>query len=246
MKRAVITFSMCLPVVLGCNRTDGPCWYADGGRSNAAGVGVGGSFGVSVGVGAGGRGDYASPAPQSAEEDDEPICNKSEMGSSEPKGADHELKIARGAAIAAYAANATAHLVEMQIADPQNVSAETLDRLVEESAPAGWSMAQAWASSIDAATLSVNRGMYPKEECTEEPYLCERSTWCPFGEGNVRCSVTQCGTGQCPWCPFGGNLVFKSWCAFGCIRNSDGEIVGGAFKLRTVFNNYNGPFCIKF
>lgn len=258
MKSSIIALFVCLPVaVCGCNWTDGPCWYADGGSTSVAGVGVGGSFGVSVGVGAGGKGDYPSPAPQSAGDEDEPICNKSDLpaekGDEKSPVEDEneqgalERDFALRVATAAYAANVTAYLVEAQVPDPEQLDPATLDRLVEESAPAGWSMAQAWASTIDATALSINRGMYPKEECTEQPYLCKRRTWCPFGgEGGANCSVTQCGTGKCPWCPFGGNLIFKAWCAYGCIRNSDGEIVGGAFILRTIFNNDNGPFCIKF
>lgn len=75
----MITWLACLSAVSGCNRTDGSCYYTNDGGSSGAGAGVGGSFGVSVGVGAGGKGDYASPGPQSAEDEDEPICNKSDL-----------------------------------------------------------------------------------------------------------------------------------------------------------------------
>jgi len=146
---------------------------------------------------------------------------------------------------AAYAANVTAHLVESQLVDPENADPAVVEQLVQEYAPAGWDAALSWLSSVDPSTLSIAKGVLVKDQCLDEPYMCPRHAWCPFGEGNVGCAVSQCGTGACPWCPFGGNLVFKAWCAYGCIRNSDGEVVGGAFVLRTIFNNYTPPFCIK-
>jgi hypothetical protein len=159
--------------------------------------------------------------------------------------ADQE-QLALRAMTAAYAANVTQSLVEAQLADPENPDPAEVEKLIGEYAPAGWDAALQWLSSIDPSTLSIDKGVLVKEECVAEPYLCRPHTWCPFGEGNVGCAVSQCGTGTCPWCPFGGNLAFKAWCAYGCIRNSDGAVVGGAFELRTIFNNYAGPFCIKF
>lgn len=159
--------------------------------------------------------------------------------------ADQE-RLALRAMTAAYAATATQSLVEAQLADPSNPDPTVVEQLIAQEAPAGWDAALQWLQSVDPSTLSIEKGVLVKDECLDEPYLCKRHTWCPFGEGNIGCAVSQCGTGKCPWCPFGGNLVFKAWCAYGCIRNSDGEVVGGAFVLRTVFDNYSGPFCIKF
>ncbi len=147
---------------------------------------------------------------------------------------------------AAYAATVTQSLVEAQLPDPENADPALVEQLIAQEAPAGWDAALQWLESLDPSTLSIDKGVLVKDECLDEPYLCKSHTWCPFGEGNIGCAVSQCGTGKCPWCPFGGNLVFKAWCAYGCIRNSDGAVVGGAFMLRTIFNNYNGPFCIKF
>lgn len=157
-----------------------------------------------------------------------------------------QQELALRAVTAAYAANVTASLVEAQLPDPAQADPALVEQLIEESAPAGWDAALQWLASVDISTLAIDKGVYTNYTCTEEPYLCKASTWCPFAEGGVTCSVSQCGTGKCPWCPFGGNLVFKAWCAYGCIRNSDSEVVGGAFILRTIFNNYDGPFCIKF
>jgi hypothetical protein len=150
------------------------------------------------------------------------------------------------AVTAAYAANVTASLVEAQFADPEAADPELVQQLIEEYAPAGWDAALEWISSVDLSTLPLSKGALVDPVCLDEPYLCKANTWCPFGEGNVGCGVTQCGTGKCPWCPFGGNLIFKAWCAYGCVRNSDSQVVGGAFILRTIFNNYNGPWCVKF
>jgi hypothetical protein len=159
--------------------------------------------------------------------------------------ADQE-ELALRAVTAAYAANVTANLVEAQLADPENADPALVEQLIVEYAPDGWNAALQWLSSVDLSTLPLSKGAVVDYVCLDEPYLCKPNTWCPFGEGAVGCGVTQCGTGKCPWCPFGGNLIFKSWCAYGCVRNSDSQVVGGAFILRTIFNNYNGPWCIKF
>jgi hypothetical protein len=80
MKFAKTAWFFLFVFVFGCNWTDGPCYYADEENASNAGVGVGGSFGVSVGVGVGGDGDYGAPEPQSTEgEEEEPICNKSDL-----------------------------------------------------------------------------------------------------------------------------------------------------------------------
>lgn len=77
--RCWISWFACILWALGCNYTEGECRYRGQGGDVGSGVGVGGSFGVGVGVGAGGKGDYASPEPQWAEEEEEPICNKSDL-----------------------------------------------------------------------------------------------------------------------------------------------------------------------
>lgn len=67
----------CALLALGCNWTDGQCWYRGEGGDFGTGVGVGGSFGVSVGAGVGGRGDHADPR---SDEDPRvpPACNEGE------------------------------------------------------------------------------------------------------------------------------------------------------------------------
>jgi hypothetical protein len=69
MRFRAILIACVLPLV-GCNYTDGPCWYR--GEGGAFG-GVGGSLTVGVGVGAGGFGEAPGPRPQAL--GDEPECN---------------------------------------------------------------------------------------------------------------------------------------------------------------------------
>jgi hypothetical protein len=149
-------------------------------------------------------------------------------------------------AIAAYAASGTVALVESQLVDPASVDAETLRALIESNAPMAIDDAKAWAASVDPSVVptgNFNTPVLIDFTCKEPPYLCDVTTSCTFpGFGPVNCFLSHCGTGKCPWCPFGGNLVFKSWCSYGCAF--DGNLVGGAFRLRTIFNNWNGTWCV--
>ena len=75
----------CALLALGCNWTDGQCWYRGEGGDFGTGVGVGGSFGVSVGAGVGGRGDHADPRSEE-EPRVPPACNEGEgEGAERPK-----------------------------------------------------------------------------------------------------------------------------------------------------------------
>lgn len=50
---------------------------------------------------------------------------------------------------------------------------------------------------------------------------------------------------RCPYCPsWFSNLVFEHYCVYGCLQPGSNEVIGGAFKIRTIFNNWNGPHCI--
>jgi hypothetical protein len=69
----------CCVLALGCNWTDGPCWYRGEGGGIGTGVGVGGSFGVAVGVGVGGSGDHGHGPMGAEERRDPPICNADDL-----------------------------------------------------------------------------------------------------------------------------------------------------------------------
>jgi len=145
--------------------------------------------------------------------------------------------------VAAYAASATMALVESQIADPASVDAETVAALIEQYAPAAIDEALAWAQTVDpSAVPEPQGGVVVDFACMDPPYLCEQKKTCPYEGAEIGCYISHCGSGKCPWCPFGGNLIFKSWCSYGCIKG--GEVVAGAFMIRTIFNNWNGPWCV--
>lgn len=152
-------------------------------------------------------------------------------------------QLALRSSAAVYGASALEALVDNQVSDPSTLDPAAIEALAAQFAPQAIEQAEQWATGIDLSSVPVEGGAYPKYECGDEPHKCPYNTSCPFGGDGAICVVTQCGTGKCPWCPFGGNLVFKAWCAYACMRGK--EVVGGAFILRTIFNNYNGPWCIK-
>lgn len=189
--------------------------------------GEGGHGGAGGAVGIGGQGGAGGLTPE----------EEAELANVDPA----ELSFRAG--VAAYAASGTMGLVESQVADPATLDEATLTALIEQYAPGAMDQALAWASTVDPSVIPVPQGgVLVNDACQEPPYLCEHTTSCPYEGGKALCVISGCGTGQCPWCPFGGNLVFKSWCSFGCMKN--GKVVMGAFKLRTIFNNWNGPWCI--
>lgn len=127
-----------------------------------------------------------------------------------------------------YAAVMVASLVESQVLDPA-----AIDSLIQQYAPTGWDTAHTWMETPEAVTLAANDGIYPNFACFKEPYACPQTTECPLSNGEQAfCMVTHCGDAQCPWCPwFLGNILIKSWCAYGCLK--DGSLVAGAYILVT-------------
>lgn len=88
MKHWILWFA-CALWALGCNYTEGQCWYRGQGGDVGSGVGVGGSFGVSVGAGVGGRGDYYGPQGEGPSgEETPPACNESDLEKADPKPSD--------------------------------------------------------------------------------------------------------------------------------------------------------------
>lgn len=213
-------------VVPGCQirlepGSGGPAQPDEGTQPDPTGAGFGGD----AGAGGGGGGDTGlTPA------------ELDQLQHVDPQ------QFALRAAVAAYAASATSALVESQVSDPQTIDAATLAALAEQYAPAAIEQATQWFSSGGQSEIPASEGVVVKFECESDPYTCPRKVECGTGAETLRCYVSQCGTGKCPYCPFGGNLVFKAWCAYGCMRNN--QVVGGAFMLRTIFNNFNGPWCI--
>lgn len=149
--------------------------------------------------------------------------------------------LALGTAMTAYAASTCASLVESQVSDPQTVDEETIQQLVDQYAPLASEEAVNWLSSVDTSQL-VGKSLTPNLDCWKEPHGCPHTTVCPFGD-LVTCNVTECGTGACPYCPFDlTNVLFKSWCVYGCIRN--GLYLGGAFLLIPKYWKPGLPYCI--
>lgn len=133
-----------------------------------------------------------------------------------------------------YAAVMVASLVESQVLDPAAIDEAGIESLTEQVAPAGWDAAHTWMETPEAVTLAANDGIYPNFACFNEPYACPQTTECPYNGEQAFCMVTYCDKGACPWCPWGlGNLVFKSVCAYGCLKN--GNHVAGAFILVSRF-----------
>lgn len=152
--------------------------------------------------------------------------------------------------IDAYASRIAAEQASSQPVVLDAADLTLLEEVGGEYGPFGWqaTLAPVWFADASMPPLDdvADAEDARNDACLDEPYICRPKTWCPFGgEGNVRCAISSCGTGKCPGCPFGGNLVFKSWCAYNCIRDSDKKLVGTAFMLLTVFSNYNGPWCVK-
>lgn len=72
----------CALWALGCNTTEGECWYR--GQGGDIGSGVDGSFGVAVGAGVGGRGDYYGPqGEEPSGEESPPACSESDLPEAE-------------------------------------------------------------------------------------------------------------------------------------------------------------------
>jgi hypothetical protein len=143
----------------------------------------------------------------------------------------------------AYAAVATASLVESQIADPTSVDPAAVSHIFEQYAPIAVDQALLWMQSVDLSALP--RGVIAQYECTLEPHYCSSSEHCLNWDPPGRCVVTQCGKGSCPWCPFWNNLVYEAWCGYACMQS--GQWVGGAVKLRTYFGEkWDGPHCFRF
>ncbi|WP_437993091.1 hypothetical protein [Sorangium sp. So ce145] len=134
-----------------------------------------------------------------------------------------------------YAAVMVASLVESQVLDPAAVDEGAIASLTEQYALTGWDAARTWMETPEAVTLAANDGIYPNFACFDEPYSCPQTTECPLSNGEQAfCMVTYCDKGACPWCPWGlGNLVFKSVCAYGCLKH--GNHVAGAFILVSHF-----------
>ncbi|WP_437900363.1 hypothetical protein [Sorangium sp. So ce124] len=181
----------------------------------------------------------AHPDDASETDDDVEDDQESEMMSAEAEAAYDELmsidpqEVALKTMATSYAAVMVASLVETRVVDPAALDFEALDALIEQHAPAGWDSARLWIETPEATTLASTDGIYPDFACFNEPYGCPQTTECPLSSGEQAfCMVTHCGTGECPWCPWGlGNLLFKSWCAYGCLRH--GSLVAGAYILIT-------------
>lgn len=171
------------------------------------------------------------------DDDDVEDDQESETLSPEAEAAYDELmsidpqEVALKTMATSYAAVMVASLVETQVVDPAALDLEALDALIQQYAPAGWDSARLWIETPEATTLAATDGVYPDFACFNEPYGCPQTTECPLSNGEQAfCMVTHCGTGECPWCPWGlGNVLFKSWCAYGCLKN--GSLVAGAFIL---------------
>ena len=78
----------------------------------------------------------------------------------------------------------------------------------------------------------------PKFECIE--LECPPHVRCSAGA----CVLMDCGSGACRFCPEEyKNLVIKSWCRYGCMKNS--VRTGDAVLLLTKpFNTQVGPICL--
>ncbi|WP_437718194.1 hypothetical protein WMF45_18325 [Sorangium sp. So ce448] len=171
------------------------------------------------------------------DDDDVEDDQESETMSPEAEAAYDELmsidpqEVALKTMATSYAAVMVASLVETQVVDPAALDLEALDALIQQYAPAGWDSARLWIETPEATTLAATDGVYPDFACFNEPYGCPQTTECPLSNGEQAfCMVTHCGTGECPWCPWGlGNILFKSWCAYGCLKN--GNLVAGAYIL---------------
>ena len=198
----------------------------EGQGSDSAGGNAGGSGGIGGGGGA-------------------PVAELSET-EWEQFVADHSAEVQYQTAVANYAASATAALVEAQVGDPAALDSETLEAMIAEYAPQGIQIAEEWAAAIGAEELV--KGVVIAFECQDAPWNCPQKQYCiglNAGDG-ATCYLSGCGKGECPYCPsWFANLVYKHYCVYGCIRPGPGaEVVGGAFLIRTIFNNWNGPHCI--
>jgi hypothetical protein len=151
-----------------------------------------------------------------------------------------------GTAMAAYAAVGTASLVEAQTLDPNTVDDATLQQLYNEYAPIAVDEAISWMQSVDPSTIPTATWNTINFTCEEEPYTCPRKDYCSFGGEPVLCVINECGTGPCSNCPWPlKNLVFKSWCLYGCGRGD--KYLGAAFRLITRFPLKLGEFtCVPF
>jgi hypothetical protein len=150
-----------------------------------------------------------------------------------------------GTAMAAYAAVGAASLVESQIADPAMVDDAMLEQLYNEYAPIAVDVALAWMQSVDPSTIPTAWNAV-NFACEKEPYTCPQKDYCSFGAEPVLCVINECGTGPCPLCPwFLKNVIFKSWCLYGCGRGD--KYLGAAFRLITRFPLKLGEFtCVPF
>lgn len=169
--------------------------------------------------------------PEADEVDDEPLSPE-EQAYEELLNVDPQ-ELALKTMATSYAAVMVASLVESQVLDPAAIDETAIESLTEQYAPGGWDAAHTWMATPEAATLAATDGIYPDFACFDEPYACPQTTECPLNNGEQAfCMVTHCGDAQCPWCPWGlGNLVFKSWCAYGCLKH--GSLVAGAYILVT-------------
>lgn len=154
-----------------------------------------------------------------------------------------EVKL--GTLMAAYAAVGTASLIESQIADPATVDDATVQQLYNDYAPLAIDEAISWVQSVDPSTIPTAWNTV-NFTCEGEPYTCPRKDYCSFGAEPVLCVINECGTGPCPQCPWSlKNLIFKSWCLYGCGRGD--KYLGAAFRLITRFPLKLGEFtCVPF
>lgn len=161
--------------------------------------------------------------------------------------ATHQEELAYRTVVGNYAAATTAALVEAQVGDPSTIDDATLEALIAEYAPQGVQAAEDWAAATDLTELI--KGVIISTTCQDSPWDCPFNVDCPNlnGGDGARCYISGCGKGECPYCPsWFSNLVFKHYCVYGCVRtNGEAIIVGGAFLIRTIFKNWNGPWCIK-
>ncbi|MGK4003771.1 hypothetical protein WMF31_14160 [Sorangium sp. So ce1036] len=141
-----------------------------------------------------------------------------------------------------YAAVMVASLIEGQVPDPASINEESFAAMVDHYAPGAGEAARLWSETPEALAMASDY-MIPDFSCMNEPYGCPYTTECPYNGGVAVCMITSCGDAQCPWCPWElGNLVFKSWCSYGCMRN--GQMVAGAYILVSTWWGAGSVECI--
>lgn len=203
---------------------------------------------IRIGPGSG-EGDETTQNP--TESNEEPPVPSGEELTPEEREAIESLQnadpeqVKMGTAMAVYAAVGTASLVESQIVDPDTVDEATLEQLYTEYASIAIDQAITWGQSIEPSAISTAWNTV-NFTCEEEPYTCPRKDYCSFGGEPVLCVINECGTGPCESCPWPlKNLLFKSWCAYGCGRGD--KYLGAAFRLITRFPLKLGEFtCVGF